>query len=68
MQEMCGVAKQDEEEMSLKDYTVEELISRLCYLWSKTTKTARAEEKRIAKELEKRGVVDKETLLKELDD
>lgn len=54
--------------MSLKDYTVEELISRLCYLWSKTTKTARAEEKRIAKELEKRGVVDKETLLKELDD
>jgi len=54
--------------MAVKDYTIEELISRLCYLWSKETKTARAEEKRIAKELEKRGVVSAEQLIKELND
>ena len=54
--------------MAVKDYTIEELISRLCYLWSKETKTARTEEKRIAKELEKRGVVSAEQLIKELND
>lgn len=27
--------------MAIKDYTIEELISRLCYLWSKETKTAK---------------------------
>lgn len=50
----------------MKDYTNEELISRLCFLWSKETKTARTEEKRIAKELEKRGVVNAEQLINEL--
>lgn len=52
----------------MENYTVEELISRLCYLWLKETKTARTEEKRIAKELEKRGVVNAEQLIKELND
>lgn len=51
-----------------EDVPTENLIYSLCRLYDNTHKYARADEKRIAKELEKRGIINAEKFIEMLNE